>query len=140
MRWSPRKLECSCNLFEPHLACDLLFMRTRLQLSCGLGRGIQRSSIPHQSQSQRQRLLRSSLPAADLTAEMETMAQRHVSMDDSIHLPNFPHMAWVDPSALPAIVVIPSLRARFECITSSLITLSSPSASPIHIVSHDDDA
>ena len=29
-----------------------------------------------QSQSQSQRLLRSSLPAADLTAEMETMAQR----------------------------------------------------------------
>ena len=78
-----------------------------------------------QSQSQSQRLPRSSLPAADLTAEMETMAQRHVSMDDSFHLPNFPHMAWVDPSALPAIVIMPSLRARFECITSSLITLSS---------------
>ena len=51
------------------------------------------------------------------------MAQRHVSMDDSFHLPNFPHMAWVDPSALPAIVIMPSLRARFEGIISSLITL-----------------
>ena len=37
----------------------------------------------------------SSLPAADLTADMETMAQRRVSLDDSFHLPNFPHMAWV---------------------------------------------
>ena len=34
----------------------------------------------HKSQSQR--LLRSSLPAADLTAEMETLAQRCGSMDD----------------------------------------------------------
>ena len=34
-------------------------------------------------------------------AVMETMAQRRNSMDDSIHLPNFPHMAWVNPSALP---------------------------------------
>ena len=63
--------------------------------------------------------VRSILLAADLTAEMETMAQRHVSMDDSFHLPNFPHMAWVDPSALPTIVIMPSLRARFECITIS---------------------
>ena len=47
---------------------------------------------------------------------MKTMAQRRVSMDDSFHLPNFPHMAWVDPSALPAIVSRPSLRARLECI------------------------
>ena len=38
-------------------------------------------------QSQSQRLLRSSLLAADLTAEMETMAQRHVSMYDLFHLP-----------------------------------------------------
>ena len=38
--------------------------------------------IISESQRQSQRLLRSSLPAADLTAEMETMAQRHVSMDD----------------------------------------------------------
>ena len=44
---------------------------------------------------------RSSLPAANLMAVMETMAQRRGSMDDSFHLPNFPHMAWVDPSALP---------------------------------------
>ena len=44
---------------------------------------------------------RSSLPAANLMAVMETMAQRRDSMDDSIHLPNFPHMAWVNPSALP---------------------------------------
>ena len=94
-----------------------------------------------QSQSQSQRLPRSSLPAADLTAEMETMAQRRGSMDDSFHLPNFPHMAWVDPSALPAIVIMPSLRARFECIYRIVLsTLSSPSASPIHIVSHEDDA
>ena len=71
-----------------------------------------------QSQSQSQRLPRSSLPAADLTAEMETMAQRRGSMDDSFHLPNFPHMAWVDPSALPTIVMMPSLRARLECILS----------------------
>ena len=32
---------------------------------------------------------RSSLPAADLTAEMETMAQRCTLMDNSFHLPNF---------------------------------------------------
>ena len=93
-----------------------------------------------QSQSQSQRLPRSSLPAADLTAEMETMAQRRSSMDDSFHLPNFPHMAWVDPSALPAIVIMPSLRARFECIYCIVfITLSSSSASPIHVVTHEDD-
>ena len=50
------------------------------------------------------------------SAEMETMAQHRASMDDSFHLPNFPHMAWVDPSALPTIVIMPSLRARLECI------------------------
>ena len=33
--------------------------------------------------------------AADLTAEMETMAQRHVSMEDSFYQPNFPNMAWI---------------------------------------------
>ena len=124
-------------------------------------------------------LPRSSPPAADLTAEMETLAQHRGLMDDSFHLPNF------DPSALSAIVEIlscrqrthdermillfqkyvsyssdctlmhlhvrrafvacslsslvtmPSLRARFECIYRIvLISLSSPSASPIHIVSH----
>ena len=32
---------------------------------------------------------------------METMAQRRDLMDDLFHLPNFPHMAWVNPSALP---------------------------------------
>ena len=41
-----------------------------------------------------QRLPRSSLLAADLTAEMETMAQRD-SMDNSFHLPILSHMAWV---------------------------------------------
>ena len=46
---------------------------------------------------------------------MEAMAQRRGSMDDSFHLPNFPHMAWVDLSALPTIVIMPSLRARDEC-------------------------
>ena len=61
-----------------------------------------------ESQSQSQRLLRSSLPAADLTAEMETMAQSRGSMDYSFHLPIFPDMAWLAPSALP----VPSLRAR----------------------------
>ena len=91
------------------------------------------------------RLLRSSLPAADLTAEMETMAQGQVSMDDSFHRHNFPHMVWVDPSALPAIVIMPSLYyvSIVYCVsnTSSLITLSSsPSAYPIHIVSHEDEA
>ena len=83
---------------------------------------------------------RSSLPADDLTAEMETIAQRRGSMDDSLHQPNLPHMAWVDQSALPAMGIMPLLRARFECITSSLITLFSPSASRIRIVSHEDDA
>ena len=29
------------------------------------------------------------------------VTQRHASIDDSFHLPNFPHMAWVNPSALP---------------------------------------
>ena len=67
------------------------------------------------SQSQSKRFPRTSLPAANLMAEMETMAPRRGSMDDSFHLPNFPRMAWVDPSALPAIVTMPSLRARFEC-------------------------
>ena len=43
-----------------------------------------------------QRLLMSSLQAADLTAEIEIMAQRLGSMDDSFHLPNLPQMAWVD--------------------------------------------
>ena len=28
-----------------------------------------------------------------------------------LKVPNFPHMAWVDPSALPTIVLMPSLRA-----------------------------
>ena len=60
------------------------------------------------NQSQRQLLPRSSLPVADLTAEMETMAQRRGSMDDSFHRPNLSHMAWVDP-----------LRARFESIVAS---------------------
>ena len=50
-------------------------------------------------QSQSQRLPRSSLLAADLTAKMETVAQRHGSIDDSFGLPNFPHMGWVGPSA-----------------------------------------
>ena len=71
---------------------------------------------------------------------MEAMAQRRGSMDDSFHLPNFPHMAWVDPSALPTIVIMPSLRARDECIVALFITLNSPSRSPIHIVSQEDDA
>ena len=39
--------------------------------------------------------------AANSMAVMGTMAQRHASIDDSFHLPNFPHMAWVNPSALP---------------------------------------
>ena len=30
------------------------------------------------------------------------MAQRRGSMDDSFHLPNFPHMAWVDPISSPS--------------------------------------
>ena len=70
-------------------------------------------------------------------AEMETMAPRRGLMDDSSHLPNFPHMAWVDPLALPTIVIIPSLRARPECIFIALplMTLKSPSASPIQILS-----
>ena len=55
------------------------------------------------------RILKSSLAAADLTAEMLTLAQRRASMDDSFHLPNFPHMAWVGPLALPTIVIMPSL-------------------------------
>ena len=76
------------------------------------------SESESESESQSQRLPRSSLPAADLTAEMETMAQRRGTMDDSFHLPNFPHMAWVGPSALPTIVMMPSLRARLECICS----------------------
>ena len=71
---------------------------------------------------------------------MEAMAQHRGSMDDSFHLPNFPHMAWVNPSALPTIVIMPSLRARDECIIASFITLFSPSRSPIHIVSQEDDA
>ena len=61
------------------------------------------------------------LPAADLAAEMETMARRRGSMDDSFHQPNFSHMAWVDLSALPTIVIMPSLRARFECILTHLL-------------------
>ena len=44
-----------------------------------------------------------------LKAEMDTMAQRCGSMDDSFHLPNFPHMAWVGMSALSTIVIMPSL-------------------------------
>ena len=47
---------------------------------------------------------------------METNAHHRASMDDLFHLPNFPHMVWVDPSALPTIVMMPSLRARLECI------------------------
>ena len=89
------------------------------------------------------RIPRSSLPAADLTAEMETMAQRRASMDDPFHLPNFPHMAWVDPSALPTIVIMPSLRARLECISLHRFindTLVYQRSSPIHIVYHEDDA
>ena len=63
-------------------------------------------------------ILRSSLSGSrPKSAEMETVAQRRASMDDSFHLPNFPHMAWVDPSALPTIVIVPSLRARLECIS-----------------------
>ena len=46
--------------------------------------------FPFAIQSQSQRLPRSSLPAADLTAGMEIMAQRRGSMDDSFHLPDFP--------------------------------------------------
>ena len=85
--------------------------------------------------------IRRSQSQSHLTAEMETLAQCHGSRDDSFHLPNFPHMAWVDLSALPAIVIMPSLRARFERIYRIvLITLSSPSASPIHIVFREDDA
>ena len=68
--------------------------------------------ITAQSQSQSQRSPRSSLPAADLAAEMETMAQRHDSMNDSFHLPNSPHMAWVGPSALPTMVMMPSHKAQ----------------------------
>ena len=64
------------------------------------------------------RILMSSLSGSrPKSAEMETVAQRRASMDDSFHLPNFPHMAWVDPSALPTIVIVPSLRARLECIS-----------------------
>ena len=55
---------------------------------------------------------------ADLTAEMETMAQRRSSMDDSFHLPNFPHMARASSSALPTIVMMPSLKAQLEFILS----------------------
>ena len=44
---------------------------------------------------------RRSLPAANLMALMETLALCCVSMDDSFHLPNFPHMALVNPLALP---------------------------------------
>merc|ERR1719370_1736293 len=63
-------------------------------------------------------ILRSSLSGSrPKSAEMETVAQRRASMDDSFDLPNFPHMAWVDPSALPTIVIVPSLRARLECIS-----------------------
>ena len=73
------------------------------------------------------------------TAEMETMAQRRGSMDDSFHLPNFPHMAWIDPSALPAIC--PRLEHDLSVFYRIvLITFAFPSASPIHIVSHEDDA
>ena len=40
-------------------------------------------------------ILRSSLSGSrPQSAEMETVAQRRASMDDSFHLPNFPHMAW----------------------------------------------
>ena len=34
-------------------------------------------------------------------AVMETMAQRRDLIDESFHLPNFPQIAWVNPSALP---------------------------------------
>ena len=60
-------------------------------------------------QSQTQRLPRRSLPAEDLTTEIE-MAQRRGSMDDSFHLPNSHHMAWVGPSAMASIVMMPSHR------------------------------
>ena len=46
-------------------------------------------------QIQRQRLPRSLLPATELTAEIVTMAQRYSSMDDSFHLPNFPHNIFI---------------------------------------------
>ena len=54
----------------------------------------------------------------DPTAEIETKAQRRDSMDDSFHLPNFPHShinIWVGLSALPTIVKIPT---RLDCIWS----------------------
>ena len=41
-----------------------------------------------------------SLPAADLTAGMEIMAERCGSMDDSFHFSSFPHMAWFGTSTL----------------------------------------
>ena len=110
--------------FVSSLVMILRFVLTSLPES-----KLESESVPSQELSTRSRY-----------AKMETMAQHRGSMDGSFHQPNFPHMAWVDPSALPAIVILPSLRARFECITSSLITLSSPSASPIHIVSHEDDS
>ena len=41
-------------------------------------------------------------------ADMEAMAKLRGSMDDSFHLPDFPHMAWVNLSALPAIAIMPA--------------------------------
>ena len=97
-------------------------------------------SSESESESQNQRLPWSSVPTADITAEKETMAQRRGSINDSFHLPNFPHMAWVDPSALPTIVIVPSLRELDSSVFSHRNTLFSPSAFLIHIVSHEDDA
>ena len=79
-------------------------------------------------------ILRSSLPAANLMAVMETMAQRRDSMDDSIHLPNFPHMAWVNPSALPndsnyALAKSPT-RVHFNFIVLQLRHFCLPSGPP----------
>ena len=53
-----------------------------------------------ESQSQSQSHFEDGLPAAKLMVAMETTAQRR-SMDGSFNLPSFPHMAWVNPSALP---------------------------------------
>ena len=92
------------------------------------------------TQSQSQRLPRSSLWAVDLTAELEAMAQHCGSIDDSIHLPNFSYMTWVGPSGMPTIVMMPlelDLSAFYHIV---FIALSSSSVAPIHRLSHQDDA
>ena len=89
-------MECAARpvIFYPGGKECLVLGRNGRDAQCWIIVSMQESDGTSNSEEQ-------STGAANSMAVMRTMAQRHASIDDSFHLPNFPHMAWVNPSALP---------------------------------------